>query len=171
MLHSLIALPPEITLNLYHHKVTETRTRHVNVLHVYNPHPVSTGDPGEAEEDCRHMLISESTKQSRPCAPDRHISPADIGQKRQKIGVTMGSGNNSRHCLSALHASLADTADDGHSAVRVDFDGRYVLINTAEGRQKDKNPQRDGRVAMSITDPNNAYCYLEVRGRLAERPA
>ena len=97
MLHSLIALPPEITLNLYHHKVTETRTRHVNVLHVYNPHPVSTGDPGEAEEDCRHMLISDSTKQSRACAPDRHISPADIGRKRQKIGVTMGSGNNGRY--------------------------------------------------------------------------
>ena len=53
--------------------------------------------------------------------------------------------------------------------VWVDYDGRHVLINTAAGRQKDKNLQRDGRVALSIMDPDNPYRYLEVRGRVAER--
>jgi len=53
--------------------------------------------------------------------------------------------------------------------VWVDFDGRYVVINTAEGRQKDKNLQRDRRVALSIIDPDNPYRYLEVRGQVAER--
>src|ERR1700722_5174940 len=53
--------------------------------------------------------------------------------------------------------------------VWVDYDGRHVLINTAAGRQKDKNLQRDGRVALSIIDPDNPYRYLEVRGRDAER--
>jgi PPOX class probable F420-dependent enzyme len=53
--------------------------------------------------------------------------------------------------------------------VWVDFDGRYVVINTAEGRQKDKNLQRDRRVALSIMDPDNPYRYLEVRGHVAER--
>jgi PPOX class probable F420-dependent enzyme len=53
--------------------------------------------------------------------------------------------------------------------VWVDYDGRHILINTAEGRQKDKNLQRDGRVALSILDPDNPYRYLEVRGRVAER--
>jgi PPOX class probable F420-dependent enzyme len=53
--------------------------------------------------------------------------------------------------------------------VWVDYDGRHVLINTAEGRQKDKNLQRDPRVAFSILDPENPYRYLEVRGRVAER--
>jgi PPOX class probable F420-dependent enzyme len=53
--------------------------------------------------------------------------------------------------------------------VWVDFDGRHVLINTAAGRQKDKNLQRDARVAMSIMDPENPYRYLEVRGRVTER--
>jgi len=53
--------------------------------------------------------------------------------------------------------------------VWVDYDGKYVVINTAQGRQKDKNLQRDGRVALSITDPDNPYRYLEVRGRVAER--
>ncbi len=53
--------------------------------------------------------------------------------------------------------------------VWVDYDGRYVVINTAEGRQKDKNLQRDGRVALSIMDPDNPYRYLEVRGHVADR--
>ena len=53
--------------------------------------------------------------------------------------------------------------------VWVDYDGRYVMINTAEGRQKDKNLQRDRRVALSILDPDNPYKYLEVRGHVAER--
>jgi len=53
--------------------------------------------------------------------------------------------------------------------VWVDYDGRYVVINTAEGRQKDKNLQRDRRVALSILDPENPYRYLEVRGHVAER--
>jgi PPOX class probable F420-dependent enzyme len=53
--------------------------------------------------------------------------------------------------------------------VWVDYDGHHVVINTAEGRQKDKNLQRDGRVALSILDPDNPYRYLEVRGHVAER--
>src|SRR5580693_3303776 len=53
--------------------------------------------------------------------------------------------------------------------VWIDYDGRHVLINTAEGRQKDKNLLRDGRVALSIADPDNPYRYLEVRGHVAER--
>ncbi len=53
--------------------------------------------------------------------------------------------------------------------VWVDYDGHHVLINTAEGRQKDKNLQRDGRVALSILDPDNPYRYLEVRGHVVER--
>jgi PPOX class probable F420-dependent enzyme len=53
--------------------------------------------------------------------------------------------------------------------VWVDYDGHYVVINTAEGRQKDKNLQRDRRVALSILDPDNPYRYLEVRGHVAER--
>jgi PPOX class probable F420-dependent enzyme len=52
--------------------------------------------------------------------------------------------------------------------VWVDYDGRYVLVNSARGRQKDKNMKRDSSVALSIMDPENPYRYLEVRGRVAE---
>jgi PPOX class probable F420-dependent enzyme len=69
-------------------------------------------------------------------------------------------------------AHLATLMPDGKPQVNpvwVDYDGKYVIINTAEGRLKDKNMQRDGRVALSITDPDNPYRYLEVRGRVAQR--
>jgi PPOX class probable F420-dependent enzyme len=69
-------------------------------------------------------------------------------------------------------AHLATLMPDGKPQVTpvwVDHDGANVIINTAVGRQKDKNLQRDGRVALSITDPDNPYRRLEVRGRVAER--
>ncbi|HSY04598.1 MAG TPA: PPOX class F420-dependent oxidoreductase [Steroidobacteraceae bacterium] len=69
-------------------------------------------------------------------------------------------------------AHLATLMADGKpqtTPVWVDYDGQHVVINTAEGRQKDKNMQRDPRVAMSIADPENPYRYLEVRGRVVER--
>ena len=69
-------------------------------------------------------------------------------------------------------AHLATLMPDGRPQVTpvwVAYDGQHVLINTAEGRQKDRNLQRDGRVALSITDPENPYRYLEVRGHIVER--
>ncbi len=69
-------------------------------------------------------------------------------------------------------ASLATLMPDGRPQVTpvwCEYDGRQVLINTAIGRQKDKNLVHDGRVALSITDPDNPYRYIEVRGRVAER--
>ena len=37
----------------------------------------------------------------------------------------------------------------------IDYDGTTILINTAEGRTKQKNISRDSRVAISIVDHNN----------------
>lgn len=52
--------------------------------------------------------------------------------------------------------------------VWVDYDGTYVIFNSARGRQKDRNVRRDPRVAVTVVDPENPYRYLEVRGRVAE---
>jgi PPOX class probable F420-dependent enzyme len=71
-----------------------------------------------------------------------------------------------------VFAHLATLMPGGQPQVTpvwVDYDGRHVLINTAAGRQKDKNLERDGRVALSILDPDNPYKYLEVRGHVVER--
>lgn len=35
-------------------------------------------------------------------------------------------------------------------------------------RQKNRNLQRDKRIAMSISDPEDPYRYIEIRGELVE---
>jgi PPOX class probable F420-dependent enzyme len=68
-------------------------------------------------------------------------------------------------------ASLATLNSDGGPQVTpvwCDFDGTHVVINTARGRVKDRNLRRDGRVALSIADPENPYRYLGIQGRVVE---
>jgi len=68
-------------------------------------------------------------------------------------------------------ASLATLMPDGRPQVTpvwCDFDGEHVIFNSAKGRQKDKNVRRDPRVAMAISDPDNPYRYLEIRGTVVE---
>lgn len=68
-------------------------------------------------------------------------------------------------------ASLGTLMPDGSPQVTpvwVDFDGQHVIVNSAKGRQKDKNIRRDPRVALAIIDPDNPYRYLEIRGCVVE---
>ena len=43
-----------------------------------------------------------------------------------------------------------------------------MRINTARGRVKDRNLQRNPMVALSILDPDNPYRYVQIRGRVTE---
>jgi PPOX class probable F420-dependent enzyme len=66
---------------------------------------------------------------------------------------------------------LATLMPDGSpqvSPVWVDVDGNTIVINSARGRLKDKNIQKDQRVALSLTDPDNPYAAVMIRGRVAE---
>lgn len=45
-----------------------------------------------------------------------------------------------------------------------DTDGEYILVNTNEGRIKDRNMKARPKVAMVIQDPTTPYRYLGVRG-------
>jgi len=52
--------------------------------------------------------------------------------------------------------------------VWVDFDGKYILVNTAEGRQKPRNVRKDPRVAIEVTSRDDPYRMVTVRGRVVE---
>src|SRR4029453_4335021 len=68
-------------------------------------------------------------------------------------------------------AHLGPVSPDGAPQVTpvwVDYDGTHVRINTARGRVKDKNLQRNPKVALSAQDPDNPYRYVQVRGRVVE---
>ncbi len=71
-----------------------------------------------------------------------------------------------------VFAGLATLMPDGSPQVTpvwIDFDGENLLVNTAVGRQKDRNLQRDPKVSIMLMDPDNPYRYLEVRGKVVER--
>lgn len=67
---------------------------------------------------------------------------------------------------------LATIMPDGSPQVTpvwFNTDGKHILINTAEGRVKDRNMRARPNVAMLIQDPRNPYRYLQIRGRIAAR--
>ena len=47
-------------------------------------------------------------------------------------------------------------------------DNDYILINSAEGRVKDRNMRNRPQVALCIQDPSNPYRYLQIRGKVGE---
>jgi PPOX class probable F420-dependent enzyme len=68
-------------------------------------------------------------------------------------------------------AQLATLMPDGSPQVTpvwVDFDGTYVVINSAKGRVKDLNMRRNPNVAISIQDPENPYRHLSLKGTVVE---
>ncbi len=68
-------------------------------------------------------------------------------------------------------AHVATVDADGMPQVTpvwVDYDGEYILINSAKGRKKDRNMRARGDVALSIQDPDNPYRYLGVQGKIEE---
>jgi PPOX class probable F420-dependent enzyme len=69
-------------------------------------------------------------------------------------------------------AHIATLMPDGSPQVTpvwIDVDNGHVVFNTAEGRQKARNLDRDGRVALSVHDQANPYRYVQVRGRITEK--
>jgi PPOX class probable F420-dependent enzyme len=68
-------------------------------------------------------------------------------------------------------AHLATVMPDGSpqvSPVWVEMDGNDIIVNSAEGRVKTNNLQRDPRVAISITSADDGYEMVAVRGRVVE---
>lgn len=68
-------------------------------------------------------------------------------------------------------AHLATVMADGTPQVTpvwIDYDGEYLLVNSAKGRIKDRNMEQRPYVAIEISDPDDPYRYLTIRGRVVE---
>ena len=64
-------------------------------------------------------------------------------------------------------ATLMPDGSPQNTPVWFDHDGEHILINTNEGRVKDRNMKERHQVAMVIQDPADPYRYLQVRGEVA----
>jgi PPOX class probable F420-dependent enzyme len=68
----------------------------------------------------------------------------------------------------AHFVTLMEDGSPQVSPVWVDYDGEFVLVNTAKGRTKEKNLRTNKHVALSILDPDLSYRFLGIRGRVVE---
>ena len=69
------------------------------------------------------------------------------------------------------HGTLATLMPGGFphlTVVWVDHDGEHVLINTARGRRKVRNVERDPRVGLAVIDPDEPERYLSLWGEVVE---
>ena len=67
---------------------------------------------------------------------------------------------------------LATVNPDGSPQVTptwVDTDGKFVWINTALGRVKERNVKKNPRVALAITDQSNPYDLIVMQGKVVEK--
>ena len=67
--------------------------------------------------------------------------------------------------------ALATTNPDGSpqvSTVWVNAKDGNILINSALGRKKPRNLEREPRVALSWVDPENGYHTASIQGRVVE---
>lgn len=73
--------------------------------------------------------------------------------------------------LDPIVVNLVTVMPDGQpqaTPVWVDYDGTYVIVNTARGRQKDRNMKPGAKVTILSINPKNDHDWLEVRGVVAE---
>jgi PPOX class probable F420-dependent enzyme len=68
-------------------------------------------------------------------------------------------------------ANFATLMGDGTPQVTpvwIDRDDDHLLVNTARGRQKEKNVERDPKVGVCVMDPDDPYRYVSIRGEVEE---
>src|ERR1700722_1114698 len=66
-------------------------------------------------------------------------------------------------------AHLATVMPDGSPQVTpvwFVYTANKIRVNTARGRIKDRNMTKNARVALSITDPDNPYAHIAIRGKI-----
>ena len=67
-------------------------------------------------------------------------------------------------------AHIATLMPDGSPQVTpvwIDYVNGKVLVNSAKGRVKVRNLKPGSPVAISITDPDNPYRYVQIRGHVS----
>lgn len=67
--------------------------------------------------------------------------------------------------------SLATLMPDGQPQVNpvwCAYDGTHILINSAQGRRKDKNMRERPQATVLAVDPNDPFHWIEVRASVVE---
>jgi PPOX class probable F420-dependent enzyme len=86
---------------------------------------------------------------------DARLTPADLELLR---------GPNFGHLV-----TLGADGSPQVTVLWVDADDDHVLVNTVEGRTKDRNLRRDPRAAVSVVRDGDWYRWVSITGTVVER--
>lgn len=70
-----------------------------------------------------------------------------------------------------VYPKLATVMEDGRPQLHPvwgDYDGQYLRVNTAKGRQKDENLRERDYATLLFVAPDDPYFWMEIRGHVAE---
>ena len=86
--------------------------------------------------------------------------------------MTVALSDRARTLLESRNfAHMATLMPDGSPQVTpvwVDYNGTHILVNTLEGSIKARNLNEDPRVAVTISNIDNPFEYMAVRGHAVE---
>lgn len=68
----------------------------------------------------------------------------------------------------AYIATIDESGAPQVTPVWVEYDGTHVLFNTEEKRAKVKHMKKNPRLAVCVSNAQNPYQYIEIRGTVAE---
>ncbi len=69
----------------------------------------------------------------------------------------------------AFVATLMKDNSPQITPVWIDLVDGMILVNTAQGRVKQRNVSRDPRIAIAIVDRNNPYNMVTIQGQVVEQ--
>ncbi|MEZ4612131.1 MAG: pyridoxamine 5'-phosphate oxidase family protein [Caldilineaceae bacterium] len=103
----------------------------------------------------------------RPLDPpvDKSFSPAEPPRRSHACHPGIPCGHSCANARSPTSPRQIAAGVPQVTPVWVDYDGEYVLINTAKGRKKDRNLRANPQVAISVLDPDNPYRLSRSPGR------
>jgi PPOX class probable F420-dependent enzyme len=64
----------------------------------------------------------------------------------------------------AVATTIMPDGQPQSTVVWVDYDGTYIRMNTAQGRQKPRNIAQNPKVTLVLMDPQDPYHWMEIRG-------
>jgi PPOX class probable F420-dependent enzyme len=116
----------------------------------------------------RGLVAGRYNKRERSFSAQMILSPPEHYSERVKeMSAIPDKDMNILKSNSLAHvATIGPKHEPQSNPVWFDWDGTYVRISQTKTRQKYHNIQRDPHIALSITDPQNPYHYLEIRGKV-----
>jgi PPOX class probable F420-dependent enzyme len=135
------------------------------------PRTSRTSDSGHRSGHVSESALIGKIDSDKVAAPVRQTSPS-LHQMTEAHIMTTELSSKARELIQRpVIANVATVDSEGRPQVTpvwIDLDGDDLVFNTAKGRTKDLNLEKNPHVAISVVDPDDPYNVVVVRGKVEE---